>query len=287
MDVGYGVIFAKTTAGDLYTWGRKIFQGNNTTDFDSPTPVLMTNPLPGGVNIVQIEVSSKGGFGLYYNSSYYILGSDGKIYVLGDNVQGVLGIGVTTEQRNWVNVRNQTNTADLSNVVFISATDNAAPDTTAASAILNDGTLLSWGSNDNAMIGGTTIDVDNLLPIIPNGFTVGVDYALYVENGGHITPLLNSVNGGTVGNVGHNADGAFGDGTTTDRSSYIFSIVSGTLNLCVFNALPDQTDTDGDGVINGCDLDDDNDGILDTIEAGSNPTADADSDGTPDYLDLD
>jgi len=47
-------------------------------------------------------------------------------------------------------------------------------------------------------------------------------------------------------------------------------------------------DFDGDGIIDTNDLDDDNDGILDTTESnGIDPSADADSDGTPNYQDAD
>ncbi|MBT8285217.1 MAG: cadherin-like domain-containing protein, partial [Flavobacteriaceae bacterium] len=47
-------------------------------------------------------------------------------------------------------------------------------------------------------------------------------------------------------------------------------------------------DFDGDGVIDVDDLDDDNDGILDSTESnGIDPSADADSDGTPNYRDSD
>ncbi len=51
-----------------------------------------------------------------------------------------------------------------------------------------------------------------------------------------------------------------------------------------FGSGPD-IDTDGDGVANQDDLDDDNDGILDTDEGG--PSLDTDGDGVPDALDLD
>lgn len=45
-------------------------------------------------------------------------------------------------------------------------------------------------------------------------------------------------------------------------------------------------DSDGDGISNTTDADDDNDGILDTVESGgANPQGDADSDGMPNYLD--
>ena len=46
-------------------------------------------------------------------------------------------------------------------------------------------------------------------------------------------------------------------------------------------------DTDGDGVLDNVDLDDDNDGILDVDESGGNdPNGDADGDGLPNYLDV-
>ena len=47
-----------------------------------------------------------------------------------------------------------------------------------------------------------------------------------------------------------------------------------------------QPDTDGDGVTDDLDLDDDNDGILDTSEAGTNnPDGDEDGDNIPNWLD--
>ncbi len=46
-------------------------------------------------------------------------------------------------------------------------------------------------------------------------------------------------------------------------------------------------DADGDGITNDVDLDDDNDGILDTVEENGNPNRDTDGDGIVDRLDLD
>ena len=57
-------------------------------------------------------------------------------------------------------------------------------------------------------------------------------------------------------------------------------VTSSAANLDVF-----KTDTDGDGVPDDDDLDDDNDGILDTAEGGQ--TADTDGDGTPNRIDRD
>lgn len=48
-----------------------------------------------------------------------------------------------------------------------------------------------------------------------------------------------------------------------------------------------EIDTDGDGVVNSLDLDDDNDGIPDLVEEAGNPDRDTDDDGITDSLDLD
>ncbi len=56
----------------------------------------------------------------------------------------------------------------------------------------------------------------------------------------------------------------------------------GLRQQCVF------PDSDGDGVSDDVDLDDDNDGVPDTVEGGgADPSADTDGDGVPDYLDPD
>ena len=50
---------------------------------------------------------------------------------------------------------------------------------------------------------------------------------------------------------------------------------------------PTKLDSDGDGIPDDEDLDDDNDGILDTVEEHGTPDLDTDGDGVPDRLDLD
>ena len=64
-----------------------------------------------------------------------------------------------------------------------------------------------------------------------------------------------------------------------DMNQNNFPIVNPLYSVCL-------NDSDGDGVTDDLDLDDDNDGILDVTEAGGNdPNGDNDGDGLPNFLD--
>ena len=88
-------------------------------------------------------------------------------------------------------------------------------------------------------------------------------------------------NDGEVDGSGYEADGTVtgsdGYGTPADRDN------SGIADYVELG--PSACDNDNDGVDDSVDLDDDNDGILDTDEGDA--TIDTDNDGTPDYLDTD
>jgi uncharacterized repeat protein (TIGR01451 family) len=88
---------------------------------------------------------------------------------------------------------------------------------------------------------------------------------------------------GEVDGTGVDTDGKVtgsdGYGTPADTDS------SGTADFLEPAVQNGPLDSDGDGVPNYRDLDDDNDGILDSVEGDD--TVDTDGDGTPDYLDID
>jgi len=66
--------------------------------------------------------------------------------------------------------------------------------------------------------------------------------------------------------------------------------IDGSVDVCIDEAIigtPTPNDPDGDGINNVCDLDDDNDGILDTDEKNGNETRDTDGDGNYNHLDID
>ena len=77
--------------------------------------------------------------------------------------------------------------------------------------------------------------------------------------------------------------------TVVDDSGAAPPLASSSLSSNAFSALI-ATDTDGDGVINANDIDDDNDGILDINEgfvSAANPASDTDGDGFNDHVDID
>ena len=89
---------------------------------------------------------------------------------------------------------------------------------------------------------------------------------------------------------------SFVDGASCPSSCSIFDLdCDGCLNVDDPNPTVADPDTDGDGIHDPCDEDDDNDGILDAeedanLDADNNPLTnptDSDFDGTPDFLDTD
>ena len=89
---------------------------------------------------------------------------------------------------------------------------------------------------------------------------------------------------GQVDGTGFDADGkvtggdGYGTPADTDSSGTADHLEAAVSSVC-------GTDTDGDGINDNVDLDDDNDGIVDVDEGDD--TVDTDNDGTPDYLDTD
>jgi Bacterial Ig domain/Cadherin-like domain len=299
-----GNAIALSASGNVYTWGEFMYDGVSPTIYgnaDTRLPYKQNLSLPGGVKIVQIAIS---GYSIY--PTYYALGDNGKVYVLGSNNSGHAGVGSLDTVTKWTTVKNKTGTGDLLDIRFITAQDQDDHWSSAA-AIDKDGKLWSWGNNDTGMIGvGVAYTT---LPMNPTGLDGKI--INYVETGGHLTPVTTT--DGFYCNTGHNVIGGFGDGTSLSRTQYECFKISGE----VLSALSLFCDDDKDGIPNHLDLDNDNDTIPDNIEAQATvgyipvtydangkilvgPTGiplaynqttgiipqDTDKDGIPDYLDL-
>lgn len=209
---GTGTAMALTLNGDLFTWGSSIFLGDGSNETNSAVPVKMT--LPNGVNRVIMTAMT----GESSTLTYYVLGDDKRVYSLGYNIGGVLGIGVDggAVRTSWQTVKSPTGsgvgtgTGFLENIKFINGALHN-PFSGAAGAIDEDGVPYFWGSNEPTYVrlgfnGGNVTQ-----PRIPNGITPGVHDIMYIELGGHVTPVIDRKLG-KYGYVGHKIAGSMGDG---------------------------------------------------------------------------
>lgn len=257
--------FAQASDGTLYTWGKETYLGDGSAAADRTTPAVMAPlvALPDEVLPAQIALGSA-----YTSGAYHVLGRDGKVYSIGHNGNGQMGNGTTTgPQLTWT-IAQTSSGNDLTDIVFINANDNSsAPATNSSVSAINDqGQLYSWGYNGSYTI-GFPAGADQKYAGIPTN-TSGKAIR-YVENGYHITPVIDSQ--GNICNVGHNAEGAFGDGTSGDRQGYqCNTLLGGPYVLSA--ALANVCDMDGDGIPNQFDLDSDGDGCPDSQEAGVVPS---------------
>ena len=238
----------------FFTWGRSAYKGDGSPRAEYRTPQLMAHPLPSGVTVEQMALGTVD----VDNAAYFVLGSDGKVYSMGRNKEEVLGRpGQFASQTTWDNVRNPGGTGDLENVAFIAAHDNANG-FGSAMAILDDGTLVSWGDNKESKLGIAVYSANNG-PLYPGG-SIGHSY-LVAEPGGSSAFAYRS--DGEHCAVGDNQRGSFGDGQST-RVNRSLVCYTPEVDISVF----DSVDTDKDGVPDLRDLDSDNDGISDLQESG-------------------
>lgn len=218
--VGYRTLLVQGVDGNLYVSGRNSYLGNGTTANLFRLTLLDEQPNISVNGISQIEA----GF-----SSYLVLDGDGTIHVLGENSEGSLGVGHTNDVLTWSKVGSGCG-AELNNVAYIS-TLSSTDYRSASSAILVDETIRSWGMNDNQSI---TSGADELkpCPIRPIGNNSS---AVAVSNGGHITPYINIDI--QICNIGHNKDGAFGDGNDEngDYGEYTCIEIPGRPEICGTN----------------------------------------------------
>ncbi len=195
----YRTLLIQGSDCNLYASGSNTYLGNgNPSNISTPT-ILAVQPPVSSDGIKQIEA----GF-----NSFLVLDGNGTIHVLGENSEGSLGTGNMNDQTSWSKVGNSCSGGILGKVVKIS-TLSTHDYRSSSSAILEDGTIRSWGMNNrNAITGG--LEDTRTCPILPTGI---VENVIAIANGGHITPYVNSTV--QICNIGHNGDGAFGDGNVT------------------------------------------------------------------------
>ncbi|MEA2077555.1 MAG: T9SS type A sorting domain-containing protein [Candidatus Marinimicrobia bacterium] len=219
--------------GTVYTWGYNIvgqLGNNSTTQSNIPVKVLKGAYSEGatylgddsGNKIIAVAL------GEYYSLA---LAADGTVYSWGCNDDGQLGNNSTTQSNVPIKVLKgvySEGTAYLG--------DNSSNKMTAIAlgkshsiALAADGTLYSWGRNDDGQLGDGTEDIDRLTPIkvLKGAYSEGTTY-LGDNSGNKITAValgqahsIALATDGTVYAWGCNGNGRLGDNTQINRHTPI------------------------------------------------------------------
>ena len=220
-------MMAYTSAGTWYTWGTLAYLGDGTAAALLNRATPMTAPFLGAPKVIAMTASGT-------EPSYFALNSTtNKIYAMGNNSSGQLGRNNTTNQTGWVIVQNPGNTADLTNVIFISGNDQDNLGYGAVGCITSDKHLYIWGNNNGPGMIGQTAAGNYPLPVTPNGFAFGTDNPLYLEVGGHTSAYLKEC-ADRYCYTGHKINGSMGDGvavgsfiTTFDCANTPIAVICG------------------------------------------------------------
>lgn len=230
--------------GTLWGWGGNGFGelGNGTAN-DNPNPV--PEPIPGMNDVKTFAVGATG--------SVFAIKDDGTVWAWGRNDSGQLGDGTTDNRYSPVQLTGLNNVVALTGGWFYTL------------ALKSDGTVWSWGSNDANQLGNADSTTANrpkpmVIPGLNNivSLAAGSEFGMALDKEGQLwgwggglllgtnsNPfgdrqlLLSNVSSittcllqkfaigqdGTVWAWGQNRYGELGDGTQTDRSKPVKSLI--------------------------------------------------------------
>ncbi|MCB0448346.1 MAG: hypothetical protein KDD03_12725, partial [Gelidibacter sp.] len=219
--------YALMSNGDIYTWGNNVVLANGTGIQNLNFATLMTSP-PVPVTYISAFTNDANDTGVL------ALGTDTKIYGVGDNTAGEIittGTGVVTT---WTAIQ-ASGGGDFIGALYIATSHTseqfAGAAVITAGANLGDPNILyTWGINNTDSIGqGGNGTIQN--PTVPSSFVIGTDDPVAVSVGGHATTFFNRANGGSICFVGHISNGSTG-GLTTGSGNLFECIVPTGVQLC-------------------------------------------------------
>ena len=189
VDAGRYITIGVKSDGSLWIWGGDDYGkfGTNVTNQRS-----VPERGPDGNNWIAIDA------GKYHTVA---IKSDGTLWSWGGNTDGQLGDG--TKENSAIPIQESTHATDW---VAVSAGDNYT------AAIKSDGTLWSWGLNDDGQLGDGTTNSSSI-PVQES--THSTDWSV-VEGKIRFTAAIKA--DGTLWAWGDNSEGNLGDGTQNDSS---------------------------------------------------------------------
>lgn len=236
---GNGRTFMALTAeGKVYTWGVRTRLGDNTGPSKRAYATLM-KPIPGVtpkmIGVVSIpDYTNENSIA----ATYYLLGTNGRLYVLGDNEYATFGAKAICDKINWhhVVVSNvvEGETYDIyDNVAWISLEEHSV-NALAINVLTKEGKLWAWGNNTFSKLGGE-ITYEKYATFMPGSTTGGYDktklnkedLVVAVESATFFTMIIKQCST-TFGFVGNSRHGNMSDNTSNDLiiSEYTFSDTS-------------------------------------------------------------
>lgn len=241
-----------TDGNNFYTWGKEIYLGDGEAAISKDYATKMVTPQGITLPIKQQELSKgagigENGFNLYTGTSvsYYLRDSAGKVFVLGNNSRGQLGVGNRKDALNWMELKEMNErptattpqndvTVPIKKVIWISASssDGLRPN---FSFITEDYRNYTTGANVNISetpglgfrtSGGAPFATNYDMPtaITTDGGRRMLDgKMLYVSAGGYFSIIVKegSDRFGFVGKTSHGNDGC--DGCTNSPLEYSFA----------------------------------------------------------------